>query len=61
MVAKLRNDAANTKELLGSEAERFVQEAIRIGAGLPEVIRAVEELWTENAPVEEGMAHDRRR
>lgn len=61
MVAKLRNDAANTKELLGFEAERFVQEAIRLGAGLPEVIRAVEELWPENAPVEEGMTHDRRR
>ena len=61
VVAKLPTHAANSKNLLRGEAERFVGEAIRLGANLSETIRAVEELWTESALTEKEMAHDRRK
>jgi GntR family transcriptional regulator len=60
-VAKLPTQAADIKGLLRIEAERFVDESIRLGADLSEIIQMVEELWTEITPAKEEMAHDRRK
>lgn len=39
--------AGDRKRLLEDEVEKLVVEAMRVGAALPEVQKAVEEAWTE--------------
>jgi GntR family transcriptional regulator len=39
--------AGDRKRLLEDEVEKLVVEAMRVGAGLDEVQRAVEETWTD--------------
>ena len=61
VVAVLPDHAADTGEHLQVEVERFVGEAIRLGATLSEALQKVKEAWRETALVQEGVAHDRRR
>lgn len=61
VVAALPDHGADTGELLQGEVERFVEEAIRLGATLSEAVQKVKEAWRETALVQEGVAHDRRR
>lgn len=61
VVAKLPTHAADSKELLRIEADRFVEEAIRLGARLPETIQIIREAWTDAAPVQTEVSHDRRK
>jgi DNA-binding transcriptional regulator YhcF (GntR family) len=39
--------AGDRKRLLEDEVEKLVVEAMRVGAGLDEVLRAVEDTWTD--------------
>jgi GntR family transcriptional regulator len=61
VVARLPTHAADRTELLRVEVERFVEEALRLDARLPEAIRMVKEAWTEKTPTEQEVTHDHRK
>lgn len=60
-VAKLPASAADSTDLLRAEADRFVEEALRMGASLPDAVRLIRESWSELAPESVEVGHDRRK
>jgi GntR family transcriptional regulator len=50
--------AGDRKRLLEDEVEKLVVEAMRVGAGLDEVQRAVEDTWTDLRGLK-AVSHDR--
>lgn len=60
-VAKLPVSAADSTDLLRAEADRFVEEALRMGIRLPEAIRMIRESWSELAPENVEVSHDSRK